>query len=149
MAVCSQIHTKHINTLCGQNVELLNVKLVVHIVSFLPGRAKDLSAPLYNIAPNTLVRSFTNYRFPFPNNSIYSVSKTNPITALDRPRGFQQVEAPRCQDRRHVKVVRLSALRTDRSSVSYDSTCTYSHRPDTLPVITAELADTNAVRNTT
>jgi len=26
MAVCSQIHTKHINTLCGQNVELLNVE---------------------------------------------------------------------------------------------------------------------------
>ena len=33
MAVCSEIHTKHINTLCGQNVELLNVKLVVHIVT--------------------------------------------------------------------------------------------------------------------
>ena len=33
MAVCSQIHTKHINTLCGQNVELLNVKLVVQIVT--------------------------------------------------------------------------------------------------------------------
>jgi hypothetical protein len=29
IAVCSQIHTKHINTLCGQNAELLNVKLVV------------------------------------------------------------------------------------------------------------------------
>jgi hypothetical protein len=28
IAVCSQIHTKHINTLCGQNVELLNVKRV-------------------------------------------------------------------------------------------------------------------------
>ena len=26
MAVCSEINTKHINTLCGQNVELLNVK---------------------------------------------------------------------------------------------------------------------------
>jgi len=26
IAVCSQMHTKHINTLCGQNVELLNVK---------------------------------------------------------------------------------------------------------------------------
>jgi len=26
IAVCSQIHTKHINILCGQNVELLNVK---------------------------------------------------------------------------------------------------------------------------
>ena len=33
IAVCSQIHTKHINTLCGQNVEFLNVKLVVHIVA--------------------------------------------------------------------------------------------------------------------
>ena len=31
IAVCSEIHTKHINTLCGQNVELLNVKLAVHI----------------------------------------------------------------------------------------------------------------------
>ena len=33
MAVCSQIHTKHINTVCGQNVELLNVKMAVHIVT--------------------------------------------------------------------------------------------------------------------
>jgi hypothetical protein len=32
-AVRSQIHTKHINTLCGQNVELLNVKLAVHTVT--------------------------------------------------------------------------------------------------------------------
>jgi len=33
IAVFSQIHTKHINTLCGQNVEFVNVKLVVHIVT--------------------------------------------------------------------------------------------------------------------
>jgi len=26
MVVCSEIHTKHINTPCGQNVELLEVK---------------------------------------------------------------------------------------------------------------------------
>jgi len=26
IAVCSQIHTKHINTVCGKNVELLNAK---------------------------------------------------------------------------------------------------------------------------
>ena len=26
MAVCPEIHTKHINTLCRQNVEFLNVK---------------------------------------------------------------------------------------------------------------------------
>ena len=30
IAVYSQIHTKHVNTLCGQNVELLNVKLAVY-----------------------------------------------------------------------------------------------------------------------
>ena len=33
ITVCSQIHTKHINTLCGQNVELLHVKLAVHIMT--------------------------------------------------------------------------------------------------------------------
>jgi len=33
IAVCSQIHTKHINTLSGQNLELLDVNLAVHIVT--------------------------------------------------------------------------------------------------------------------
>ena len=33
IAVCSEMHTKPTNILCGQNVELLNVKLVVHIVT--------------------------------------------------------------------------------------------------------------------
>ena len=34
IAVCAEIHTKHINTLCGQNVELLNVKLAVHLPKY-------------------------------------------------------------------------------------------------------------------
>ena len=44
IAVCSQIHTKHINTVCGQNVELLNVKLMVHIVTtgLLKGNVLDV-----------------------------------------------------------------------------------------------------------
>jgi len=42
MAVCSQIHTKHINTVCGQNVELLNVKLAVHIVTTGLQRVKPM-----------------------------------------------------------------------------------------------------------
>jgi hypothetical protein len=33
IALCSEIHTKDINTLCGQNVELLNINLVVLKVS--------------------------------------------------------------------------------------------------------------------
>ena len=45
MAVCSQIHTKHINTLCGQNVELLNVKLAVHIVSLWLSRVNSAPSP--------------------------------------------------------------------------------------------------------
>jgi len=28
IAVCSQIHTKHINTVCGQNVEYVSVKAI-------------------------------------------------------------------------------------------------------------------------
>jgi len=38
--------------------------------------------------------------------------KSNPITVLDRPCVFQEAEAPRFQDNRHMKVVRLLALRT-------------------------------------
>jgi hypothetical protein len=41
IAVCSQIHTKHINALCRQNVELLYVKLVVHIVTTWLQRVKS------------------------------------------------------------------------------------------------------------
>jgi hypothetical protein len=33
IAVYSRIHTKHVNTLCGQNVELWMLNLVVHIVT--------------------------------------------------------------------------------------------------------------------
>jgi len=33
IAVYSQIHIKHVNTVCGQNVELFNIKLAVHIVT--------------------------------------------------------------------------------------------------------------------
>jgi len=33
MAVCSEIHTKHTNTLCEQKVEFVNIKLLVHIVT--------------------------------------------------------------------------------------------------------------------
>ena len=39
IAVCSQIHTKHINTLFGQNVEFLNAEpaqcCIPHIISYI------------------------------------------------------------------------------------------------------------------
>jgi len=40
--------------------------------------------------------------------------KSHPITGLNRSWRFQEVEAPRFQDNRHIKVVRLSALSTGR-----------------------------------
>jgi len=53
IAVCSEIHTKHINALCGLNVELLNVKLAVHIVT----------TGLYNVANKTpSVQAVTSYK---------------------------------------------------------------------------------------
>ena len=42
----------------------------------------------------------------------FLLNKSNPITGLDRPWGFREIEAPRFQYNRHMKVVRLSALRT-------------------------------------
>ena len=33
MSVCSQNHTKHIKQMCGENVEMLKVKVVVNIVT--------------------------------------------------------------------------------------------------------------------
>jgi hypothetical protein len=33
IVVCSQINTKHLYTVCGQNVEFVNAKLVLHIVT--------------------------------------------------------------------------------------------------------------------
>jgi len=60
MAVCSEIHTKHINTLCGQNVELLNVKLAVHIVTtvryiYWPLCCKRLNTDIKPHLPKPLV----------------------------------------------------------------------------------------------
>jgi len=36
------------------------------------------------------------------------------MTGLDKPRAFQEDRAPRFQDNRYMKVVRLSAVRTGR-----------------------------------
>jgi hypothetical protein len=69
--------------------------------------------PCDNTRVNTCFCSPGNLRKIGPC-SIISVKQSNPITGLDRPWGFQEVETPRCQNKRHMKVVRLSVLRTDR-----------------------------------
>jgi len=45
IAVCSQIHTKHINTLCGQNVELWALNFVLHY-SVVTTERERVKAPI-------------------------------------------------------------------------------------------------------
>jgi len=58
IAVCSEIHTKHTNTVCGQNGEFLNVKLVVRIVTtgvciVQEGTIQPFSLPTHELKRNT------------------------------------------------------------------------------------------------
>jgi hypothetical protein len=46
--------------------------------------------------------------------SFFVKCTSNPITALDRPQGFQEFEVPRFQDNRQMKVARLLSLCTGR-----------------------------------
>ena len=44
----------------------------------------------------------------------YGKSKAIPVQVYYRPIGFQEVDAPRILHNRHMKVIKLSALRTGR-----------------------------------
>jgi len=56
----------------------------------------------------TLLQKYAyNHRYRFGHKEVKQ--KSNPITGLDRPSRFQEVETPRFQDNWHMKVVRLSA----------------------------------------
>jgi hypothetical protein len=51
-----------------------------------------------------------------PTSCEYVKKSSYPITDLDRPTGFQEVEPPRFEDSRHMKVANLSALFTGHLS---------------------------------
>ena len=56
---------------------------------------------------------------------------------LDRPWGFQEVEAPRFQDNRLMKVVKLSALRTGRLYTQGNIPATIGNRTRAFPACSA------------
>ena len=65
--------------------------------------------------PNVTFSTLHAVRWPYSTHcTCKKLMYSTPITALDRPWGFQQVEAPSFQDNQHMKVVRLTALRTGR-----------------------------------
>jgi len=51
LAVCPEIYTKQINTLCGQNLGFVNVKPVVHIVTTLTLRVKENTSQKLFLGP--------------------------------------------------------------------------------------------------
>jgi hypothetical protein len=57
IAVCSQIHTKHTNTLCGQNVEKSNINMVVPILTTELQRVKYM----YEYLMYSHARSFREF----------------------------------------------------------------------------------------
>ena len=66
------------------------------------------------LLPSTSLKPGT-YHVKFNTKFLHKTfKKSSPITDLDRPWGFQEVEAPRFQDSWHMKVVRLSAVHTGR-----------------------------------
>ena len=96
-----------------QNIVCLTVAIVFSFYSFLYAGLQCEQTVL------RLAKVYTNIGpIPLTNNESYDSQpikkKSNPITGLDRPRGFQESEAPRFQDNRHMKVVRLSAQLTGR-----------------------------------
>ena len=66
IAVISEIHTIHINTLCGQNVELLTVILAVRIVTTRPSELSSEAVQTDPTPPHTRnLTSFLTVAVPF------------------------------------------------------------------------------------
>ena len=75
-ALCSDIHTKHINILCGQNVELLNVEP--------NGTYSDHWALKGTVAADSPVSTVQTRHEP-RNSAVKSCSERNEPTAVQMP----------------------------------------------------------------
>ena len=99
--------------------EVKNYCLKYGFVEWCTGQCRDynighqsgskFSTCIFTVHHSTNPRSKNNFYILI----IYN-HKSNPITGLVRSWGFQEVEVPRFQDNRHMKVARLSALSTGR-----------------------------------
>jgi hypothetical protein len=91
---------------------MTNVHITVYCRQLNPG-STFVTVKRLNISNDTFrVLHNTNFIPLSVVSSLADLTYSNPITGLDRPLGFREVEAPRFLDNRHLKVVRLSALHT-------------------------------------
>jgi len=84
IAVCSQIHIKHINTMCGQNVELLNIKLVVPIYAAVHQDRSSHSQP-YSSSRQHHLSIVTVLHRPSPNCTFQPDTHNSPLAHNRRP----------------------------------------------------------------
>ena len=82
----------------------------VRITFTLPTYIGNFPLSILFLIPLNTLMSANHHPIPF----IYLFRLQKFKQSLDKPWGFQQFEAPRFQDNRHMKVVSLSALRTGR-----------------------------------
>jgi len=88
-----------------------NTRLVLLLAQVVPWCVR------HHLTRNIQVAESSHYTLCFMLNAVKIITikaKSNSITGLDRPWGFQEVEDPKFQDNRHMEVVSLSALRTGR-----------------------------------
>jgi hypothetical protein len=98
---------------CLQMTWNVGICLPTDVVSY-PRRGKYSATPLRKHRIHNLF--LENRKRPIRWNSWIHYRKrySNPCPGLDRSCGFHEAETPRLHDNRHMKVVRLSALRADR-----------------------------------
>ena len=80
IAVCSQIQTKHINTLCGQNVELLSVKPGG---TYIPLGFKEVNSLMPNYKVNTDSQILHTYRHAYIQKQKNAMQWSRSISAGD------------------------------------------------------------------
>jgi hypothetical protein len=83
----------------------------------VPRKSSDCKANMYTEESQVIVALFCIMQINTAHNQNTYRTRTVKVKvkeSLYRPRGFQEVEAPRYEDNRHMKVVRLSAIRTGR-----------------------------------
>jgi hypothetical protein len=97
IAVCSQIHTKHINILCLQNVGNLNVKLALHVLT-------TKLTPLMHTLPSTALALNTQFLIPLCTVSIlYIYTHTHTHTHMY----VHAICVVLCSAGRHIAMVQL------------------------------------------
>ena len=131
IAVCSQIHTKRINTLCGQNIDLLNVKLpyiqlplgfrmlAIHIVGSAGMRNNEavpgIRVLIVNLAVGQIFKIFPKY---FWNPQIhYRVNNSSPLGPVLKQYLVHTILA--YSFKIHFNIILPSTLRSFKSYLSF------------------------------